>query len=107
RSLAGDLVPRPQVPPDSRPRLRLLTGLPASPAFLKIGRGHSQRGPVMGRTLSFAVAAFCMLTGTAHTAEPALPTVKIFTTGGTIAGSGSSATDMTNYKPGAISGDQL
>jgi L-asparaginase len=39
--------------------------------------------------------------------EAPLPTVKIFTTGGTIAGSGSSPTDMTNYKAGGISGDQL
>ena len=36
-----------------------------------------------------------------------LPTVWILATGGTIAGQGSSSTDLSNYKPGAISGEQL
>lgn len=61
----------------------------------------------MGRIISLAVAAVWLLAGPAVGADTPLPTVKIFTTGGTIAGSGSSATDLTNYKPGAISGDQL
>jgi L-asparaginase len=58
------------------------------------------------RFTRFAVIATCLLAGPAFAAEP-LPTVKIFTTGGTIAGSGSSGMDMTNYKAGAISGEQL
>ncbi len=53
------------------------------------------------------VVAACLLSGAALAGESPLPTVKIFTTGGTIAGAGSSPTDMTNYKAGGISGDQL
>ncbi|MGE4062219.1 MAG: asparaginase [Rhodospirillaceae bacterium] len=59
-----------------------------------------------GRIVHF-IAAVCFLSAPAFAAEPSLPTVKIFTTGGTIAGSGSSPTDMTNYKAGGISGEQL
>jgi L-asparaginase len=40
-------------------------------------------------------------------AQPAKPIVYVLSTGGTIAGSGSSSTDLSNYKPGAILGDQL
>src|SRR5687767_6746376 len=40
-------------------------------------------------------------------ARQQLPTVWILATGGTIAGQGSSSTDLSNYKPGAISGEQL
>ena len=40
-------------------------------------------------------------------AQPPLPTVWILATGGTIAGAGSSSTDLSNYKPGSISGEQL
>ncbi|MEP6783174.1 MAG: asparaginase [Acidobacteriota bacterium] len=40
-------------------------------------------------------------------AQPAKPIVYVLSTGGTIAGSGSSATDLSNYKPGAILGEQL
>src|SRR5687767_1218677 len=41
------------------------------------------------------------------TARQQLPTVWILATGGTIAGQGSSSTDLSNYKPGSISGEQL
>ncbi len=62
----------------------------------------------MARRTFAAIFACSLFLGHAFAAEPAqLPTVKIFTTGGTIAGSGSSTTDLTNYKPGNISGDQL
>ncbi len=40
-------------------------------------------------------------------AQPTLPTVWILATGGTIAGAGSSATDLSNYKAGSILGEQL
>ena len=40
-------------------------------------------------------------------AQPAKPIVYVLSTGGTIAGSGSSATDLSNYKPGSILGEQL
>ena len=40
-------------------------------------------------------------------AQPAKPIVYVLSTGGTIAGAGSSATDLSNYKPGAILGEQL
>ncbi len=39
--------------------------------------------------------------------RPAKPIVYVLSTGGTIAGSGSSSTDLSNYKPGAILGEQL
>ena len=48
-----------------------------------------------------------LLIATAAFAEPAKPIVYVLSTGGTIAGSGSSATDLSNYKPGEILGEQL
>lgn len=45
--------------------------------------------------------------GTASSALQAKPIVYVLSTGGTIAGSGSSSTDLSNYKPGAILGEQL
>lgn len=47
----------------------------------------------------FAAAAFAQ-------PAPAKPIVYVLSTGGTIAGSGSSSTDLSNYKPGAILGEQ-
>src|SRR5690349_20470834 len=35
------------------------------------------------------------------------PIVYVLSTGGTIAGAGSSSTDLSNYKPGSILGEQL
>lgn len=40
-------------------------------------------------------------------AQPAKPIVYVLSTGGTIAGAGSSSTDLSNYKPGTILGEQL
>jgi L-asparaginase len=40
-------------------------------------------------------------------AQPAKPIVYVLSTGGTIAGAGSSSTDLSNYKPGSILGEQL
>jgi L-asparaginase len=48
-----------------------------------------------------------LLAPAAIAAQPARPIVYVLSTGGTIAGSGSSATDLSNYKPGAILGEQL
>jgi L-asparaginase type II len=45
--------------------------------------------------------------GSAASARQAKPIVYVLATGGTIAGSGSSSTDLSNYKPGAILGEQL
>ena len=45
--------------------------------------------------------------GVTTSAQPAKPIVYVLSTGGTIAGSGSSSTDLSNYKPGAILGEQL
>ena len=47
------------------------------------------------------------LVASALTAQTAKPIVYVLSTGGTIAGSGSSSTDLSNYKPGAILGEQL
>src|SRR6188472_442921 len=40
-------------------------------------------------------------------AQAAKPIVYVLSTGGTIAGSGSSSTDLSNYQPGQILGEQL
>ena len=48
-----------------------------------------------------------LLVGSVSWAQPAKPIVYVLSTGGTIAGSGSSSTDLSNYKPGAILGEQL
>ena len=58
-----------------------------------------------GVTLSLypLVAALAVTTPAAQTR----PIVYVLSTGGTIAGSGSSSTDLSNYKPGAILGEQL
>ena len=45
--------------------------------------------------------------GALSSAQPAKPIVYVLSTGGTIAGAGSSATDLSNYKPGSILGEQL
>jgi L-asparaginase len=52
-------------------------------------------------------AVLVMVSCTASSAQPARPIVYVLSTGGTIAGSGSSSTDLSNYKPGAILGEQL
>ena len=49
-------------------------------------------------TLLVAVNAF---------AQAPKPIVYVLSTGGTIAGQGSSSTDLSNYKPGSIAGEQL
>lgn len=54
-----------------------------------------------------AAAALVWLIGATSSAQPAKPIVYVLSTGGTIAGSGSSSTDLSNYKPGAILGEQL
>jgi L-asparaginase len=54
-----------------------------------------------------AAAVLALFVGAAPSAQPAKPIVYVLSTGGTIAGSGSSSTDLSNYKPGAILGEQL
>lgn len=53
------------------------------------------------------IAVTLALLGAPIAAQPAKPIVYVLSTGGTIAGSGSSATDLSNYKPGSILGEQL
>lgn len=53
------------------------------------------------------LCCFTLAVAARATAQQQLPTVWILATGGTIAGAGSSSTDLSNYKPGAISGEQL
>lgn len=57
------------------------------------------------RTLAAAIVV--VLAGGGAVARQAKPIVYVLSTGGTIAGSGSSSTDLSNYKPGAILGEQL
>jgi L-asparaginase len=52
-------------------------------------------------------ALLIAVAGAGSSAQPAKPIVYVLSTGGTIAGSGSSSTDLSNYKPGAILGEQL
>lgn len=56
---------------------------------------------------SLAVIAAALLTIVTVSAQPAKPIVYVLSTGGTIAGAGSSSTDLSNYKPGSILGEQL
>ena len=57
------------------------------------------------RILTAALLAF--LISPVSSAQPAKPIVYVLSTGGTIAGAGSSATDLSNYRPGSILGEQL
>ena len=57
------------------------------------------------RLLVAVLVTFAM--GSLPSAQQARPIVYVLSTGGTIAGSGSSSTDLSNYKPGAILGEQL
>lgn len=54
-----------------------------------------------------AATLTAVLLSTNSFAQAAKPIVYVLSTGGTIAGSGSSSTDLSNYKPGAILGEQL
>src|SRR5215212_8012984 len=54
-----------------------------------------------------AVTIVAVFVAASSFAQNAKPIVYVLSTGGTIAGSGSSATDLSNYKPGAILGEQL
>ena len=56
---------------------------------------------------SLAVIAAALLIAVTVSAQPARPIVYVLSTGGTIAGAGSSSTDLSNYKPGSILGEQL
>ena len=60
----------------------------------------------MARLLAAALVALLLSTSSsnAQPASAALPTVYVLSTGGTIAGQGSSATDLSNYKPGTMLG---
>lgn len=61
--------------------------------------------------LTAATLVALLLCTTSPTAQPAanqaLPVVYVLSTGGTIAGQGASATDLSNYKSGALLGEQL
>ncbi|HWI20590.1 MAG TPA: asparaginase domain-containing protein, partial [Vicinamibacterales bacterium] len=59
----------------------------------------------MKRVLITAVLAMFAVTNVP--AQQQKPIVYVLSTGGTIAGSGSSSTDLSNYKPGSILGEQL
>ena len=54
-----------------------------------------------------AVALLASMISAASSAQAVKPRVYILATGGTIAGQGSSSTDLSNYKPGSILGEQL
>ena len=56
---------------------------------------------------SLPVIAATLLTVVTVSAQPARPIVYVLSTGGTIAVAGSSSTDLSNYKPGSILGEQL
>lgn len=54
-----------------------------------------------------AATLLALVAATAVSAQGARPIVYVLSTGGTIAGSGSSSTDLSNYKSGSILGEQL
>src|ERR671912_481287 len=53
------------------------------------------------------LAVICVAAPAAQQAARTRPTVWVLSTGGTIAGQGSSTTDLSNYKSGSILGEQL
>jgi len=55
----------------------------------------------------FAATTLALLISSDAFAQAAKPIVYVLSTGGTIAGSGSSSTDLSNYKSGSILGEQL
>ena len=55
----------------------------------------------------FAATAVALLISSDAFAQAAKPIAYVLSTGGTIAGSGSSSTDLSNYKSGSILGEQL
>jgi L-asparaginase len=55
----------------------------------------------------FAGIVLAVIVGVAPSAQTTKPRVYVLSTGGTIAGQGSSSTDLSNYKPGSILGEQL
>lgn len=55
----------------------------------------------------FAGIMLAAVINVAASAQSAKPRVYVLATGGTIAGQGSSTTDLSNYKPGSILGEQL
>jgi L-asparaginase len=57
------------------------------------------------RIITAALLAFVI--GATPSAQSGKPRVYVLSTGGTIAGQGSSSTDLSNYKPGSILGEQL
>ena len=61
----------------------------------------------MARLLAAALVGLLLCTTSSNAQNAALPVVYVLSTGGTIAGQGSSATDLSNYKPGTILGEQL
>jgi L-asparaginase len=54
-----------------------------------------------------AATLLALFFAAAPSAQTAKPRVYVLSTGGTIAGQGSSSTDLSNYKPGSILGEQL
>jgi L-asparaginase len=54
-----------------------------------------------------AATILAVVVGVSPSAQTAKPRVYVLSTGGTIAGQGSSSTDLSNYKPGSILGEQL
>ena len=54
-----------------------------------------------------ATMLLAIIVSATTSAQQAKPIVYVLSTGGTIAGSGSSSTDLSNYRPGAILGEQL
>jgi L-asparaginase len=58
-------------------------------------------------TRLLAAIAVTLAAITSGVAQQAKPVVYVLSTGGTIAGAGSSATDLSNYKAGSILGEQL
>jgi L-asparaginase/Glu-tRNA(Gln) amidotransferase subunit D len=66
----------------------------------------------MFRRATIAVILLVLFAGTAPCSAQAvgtkeLPVIWVLSTGGTIAGKGASATDLSNYKSGSLLGEEL
>src|SRR5262245_58596597 len=78
----------------------------------RVKMGMEHRGWLICRCwVSAGLLLFYFVNATLASAQDvrqkALPLVWVLATGGTIAATGSSATDLTNYKSGALPGEQI
>src|SRR5689334_15080752 len=75
----------------------------------QVGRNSNNRSTaaIMCRDMKFAAIVAVSVTLAQAPPKPELPLVWVLSTGGTIAGQGSSSTDLSNYESGTLRGEDL